>query len=63
MNSSFEDDFAWVVEGLLLIIIGAFGLFGNGSAIIIFSRQRIQRVFHHLLLLLAIFDTVSALGY
>lgn len=51
--------FQWWTEGLLLAVVGLVGLVGNMFSMVIFARQRIQRVFHHLLLLLAIFDAVS----
>ena len=54
-----EDVFAWVVEGVLILVAFLVGLFGNGFSIVIFSRQKVHRIFHHLLLLLAIFDMVS----
>ena len=54
-----DDAFAWVVEGVLILAAFMVGLFGNGFSIVIFSRQKVHRIFHHLLLLLAIFDMVS----
>ena len=54
-----NDPFAWVVEGLLILIAFLIGLFGNSFSIVIFARQKVHRIFHHLLLLLAIFDMVS----
>ncbi len=53
------DWFDWVTEGLLTLLVGLLGLVGNTCSVLIFARQRIQRVFHHLLLQLAIFDAVS----
>ena len=54
-----EDPFAWAVEGVLIMIAFFVGMFGNGFSVIVFSRQKVHRIFHHLLLLLSIFDMVS----
>ena len=61
-----EEDFAveggvfgFVTEGLLIFIIGLLGLVGNAISIWTFSRQRVHRIFHNLLLVLALFDIVS----
>ena len=54
-----DDLFTWIVEGVLILIAFLVGLFGNSFSIVIFSRQKVHRIFHHLLLLLAIFDMVS----
>ena len=51
--------FQWSTEGLLILIVGVIGVFGNGVSIWTFSRQRVHRIFHNLLLVLAIFDIVS----
>ena len=51
--------FEWVTEGLLIFIVGIIGLFGNGVSVWTFWRQRVHRIFHNLLLILAIFDMVS----
>ena len=50
--------FEWVTEGLLIFIIGVIGFFGNGLSVWTFWRQRVHRIFHNLLLSLAIFDMV-----
>ena len=50
--------FEWVTEGLLIFIIGVIGFFGNGMSVWTFWRQRVHRIFHNLLLSLAIFDMV-----
>eukprot|EP00095_Tigriopus_kingsejongensis_P005175 maker-scaffold237_size242172-snap-gene-1.31 protein:Tk05175 transcript:maker-scaffold237_size242172-snap-gene-1.31-mRNA-1 annotation:"fmrfamide receptor" len=56
-NEAFYDNiFQWVTEGLLIFIVGIIGLVGNGISIWTFSRQRVHRIFHNLLLVLAIFD-------
>ena len=54
-----DDLFTWIVEGVFILIAFVIGLFGNSFSIVIFSRQKVHRIFHHLLLLLAIFDMVS----
>ena len=53
------DPFQLVTEGYLILVIGLVGLLGNIASIWTFSRQRIHRTFHNLLLVLTIFDTVS----
>jgi Co/Zn/Cd efflux system component len=55
-----EDWVQFSLEGPLLLAVGCVGLVGNGFSVWVFARQRVQRVFHHLLLLLAIFDVVSS---
>jgi len=50
--------FQWVTEGLLLFFISFIGLIGNFWLVVKSSRQRVQRVFHRLLLALATFDTI-----
>ena len=51
--------FEWITEGLLIFVFGIIGLIGNGVSVWTFWRQRIHRIFHNLLLTLAIFDMVS----
>ena len=53
--------FQWVTEGLLLMLISSIGLIGNSCSVVTCARQRVQRIFHRLLLVLATFDTVSSL--
>ena len=52
-------DFEWFTEGLFILIVGIVGLLGNCISIWTFSRQKVHRIFHNLLLFLAIFDIVS----
>ena len=40
-------------------IVGIIGLVSNGLSMLIFYRQRVHKIFHNLLLTLAIFDTES----
>jgi hypothetical protein len=53
-----EDTFEWVFEGLFIFIAGNIGILGNCISIWTFSRQKVHRIFHNLLLTLAIFDVV-----
>jgi len=54
------DYFEWVTEGVLTFLVGLIGLVGNAMSIWTFSRRRVHRIFHNLLLVLAIFDLVSS---
>ena len=54
-----EDLFCWTVEGIGILIIGLIGVFGNSCSMVLFSQQKVHRIFHHLLLLLSVFDLVS----
>ena len=54
-----SDWFQWITEGVLISVIGSIGLLGNIISVAIFGRQRVQRLFHRLLLTLAAFDTVN----
>ena len=56
-----QDPFVWVVEGVLILIAFLVGMFGNSFSVIVYSRQKVHRIFHNLLLLLAVFDMVSIL--
>ena len=47
---------AFAMEGVLLCVVGVVGLVGNATAIAVFSRQRVQRNFHSLMVGLALFD-------
>lgn len=51
-------EFQWWTEGVMILAVGTLGLLGNCASIWTFSRQRVHRVFHNLLLVLAIFDIV-----
>ena len=53
-----KDMFCWIVEGVCIMITGLIGLFGNSCSLVLFSRQKVHRIFHHLLLLLTCFDMV-----
>ena len=58
-NKNPLETFQWVTEGILLLLISVIGLFGNSCSVVTCARQRVQRIFHRLLLVLASFDTVS----
>ena len=58
-DSESQIDFQWITEGLLLLLTGCIGLVGNTCSLVTCARQRIQRVFHRLLVALATFDSVS----
>ena len=55
-SSKPHSNLAFAMEGVLLCVVGAVGLVGNASAIAVFSRQRVQRNFHALMVGLAVFD-------
>ena len=57
-NSGEADMFCWAIEGVCILIIGLIGIFGNSCSMVLFSRQKVHRIFHHLLLLLTCFDMV-----
>jgi hypothetical protein len=52
------DWFCWLVEGVLILAIGIVGLLGNSFSLVVFSRQKVHKIFHNLLLALTIFDMV-----
>ena len=53
------DVFTFLVEGVLILVVGGFGLLGNSFSVVLFSRQKVHRIFHNLLLTLSLFDLVS----
>ena len=53
----------FLLEGVLLLAVALVGLIGNFTSFVTISRQKIQRTFHNLLLLLTVFDMVRALFY
>ena len=57
-NNGEADMFCWAIEGVCILIIGLIGIFGNSCSMVLFSRQKVHRIFHHLLLLLTCFDMV-----
>jgi hypothetical protein len=54
-----NDDFEWTTEGVLISVVGVVGVVGNLISIYTFSRQKVHRIFHNLLLSLALYDLVS----
>jgi len=55
------EDFRFAVEGIGLLLVGVFGVVGNTSGIIWFSRKLIQKNFHQLMLSLALCDLLYVL--
>ena len=53
----------FLLEGVLLLAVVLVGLIGNFTSFVTISRQKIQRTFHNLLLLLTVFDLVRVLYY
>ncbi|XP_040579725.1 FMRFamide receptor [Lepeophtheirus salmonis] len=47
---------AFFVEGIALLLVGIIGIVGNMAAVCVFSRQKVQRNFHCLMMALALFD-------
>ena len=52
------EEYKFVVEGIFLAIVVGFGVIGNLLSLIKFCKQRTQKLFHFLLVALAVFDTV-----
>ena len=52
-------DLTWWIEGVTISGVSIIGLIGNFYSLKIYARQKDHRVFHHLLLQLALFDIVS----
>ena len=64
MGREFSNDtFCYVTEGFLILIVGSIGLVGNVCSLFLFARQKVHRIFHNLLFLLAIFDLVRQNTY
>ncbi len=57
-----EERTAFIVEGVLLLVIGMVGIVGNVTAIIVFAREKLQKNFHALMLSLAAFDLAYILA-
>ena len=60
-----EDDFSanvkFIIEGILLLVVGIIGLFGNTVCIIMFSRLKLQLKFHRLMILLFVYENIYLL--
>ena len=66
MSEEFEKNLdVWsskfLLEVVLLLVVGVFGIIGNLSSIIIFARIRNQLKFHRLMVTLAVYDTFCIL--
>lgn len=48
----------FIVEGMVMLIVGAVGVILNIISVFYFAKLKHQRTFHHLLLILAVVDTV-----
>lgn len=64
---SLEQDHSWrimeisvtfLLEGILLLLVAVVGLIGNVVCFTTICRQKVQKLFHNLLLLLTTFDMV-----
>jgi len=55
------DNLRFIVEGLGVVFVGIFGIIGNISGILWFSRKLIQKNFHQLMLSLAFCDLLYVL--
>ena len=49
---------AFILEGVLLLVIAVIGLTGNLLAIVTILSQKVLTIFHDLLLVLTVFDMV-----
>ena len=49
---------AFILEGVLLLVIAVIGLTGNLLAIATILSQKVLKIFHDLLLVLTVFDMV-----
>ena len=47
-KESFDFSIKFVIEGILLLVVGVIGLFGNTMCIVMFAKLREQRKFHRL---------------
>ena len=53
-----SDQVKFIIEGILLLVVGIIGLFGNTVCIIMFSRLRLQLKFHRLMILLFVYENI-----
>ncbi len=53
--------FEFLLEGVLLFVVGLIGLVGNSAAIYVFGRSKLQRNFHVLMVGLSVFDATYIL--
>lgn len=52
------DSIAWILEGLVLVCIGVFGIIANCAALPILLSRRMANVFNRTLAILAVWDTI-----
>ena len=53
-----EISVTFLLEGILLLLVAVVGLIGNVVCFTTICRQKVQKLFHNLLLLLTTFDMV-----
>ena len=51
----------FVFQVILILLVGVFGVIGNGGAIYRFSRLKKATKFHHLMMLISMYDTLCIL--
>ena len=59
MEENWEKLFTFLVEGVLMFLVGCLGLVGNVFSVVLLLKQKVRKTFHNLLLLLCWFDMVS----
>ena len=59
MDYDWEKMFTFLVEGVLMFLVGCLGLVGNVFSVVLLLKQKVRKTFHNLLLLLCSFDMVS----
>ena len=60
-ESGYPDKEEFIVEVVLLTVIGVFGITGNTAAIVVFSRMKTQMIFHRIMIMLSTFDNILVL--
>lgn len=60
-ENEFSVQVKFIIEGILLLVVGIIGLFGNTICIIMFSRLRLQLKFHRLMILLFVYENIYLL--
>ena len=48
----------YLVEGVIMLVVASVGIFLNTVSVFYFAQLKHQRTFHHLLLILAMVDTI-----
>ncbi|CAB4056051.1 unnamed protein product [Lepeophtheirus salmonis] len=59
-NRVIQDIEFWF-EGVFLVLVGTFGLFGNAMSIAVLSRNEMKNVFNRLLIFLSFIDSIMIL--